>query len=69
MKKPTYEELANGFAEYLAATSNDGGVPGMDTKIPGNPPLATILKKKERRSWEGQIERAASLVDAAGGSY
>jgi len=61
--KPTYEELANAFAEYLAITSNDGGLP-YDLKFAG-----VSLEDFDVETWEAAIERAAAIVEAAGGSY
>lgn len=62
VKKPTYDELANAFAEYVSATSNDGAVPfGLDH---GDKP-----SKEEVKQWEDEIERASSVVGAAGGKY
>lgn len=52
-ERPSYEELANSFAEYLSCTSNDGAVAAFDDVL-----LA-----------EENISRAQAVVDAAGGRY
>lgn len=61
--KPEYDELANAFATYLAATNMAGGLPYSLQAGDGN------LEDHDVEQWEYAIATAQNVVDAAGGKY